>query len=672
MTRDKNSPMIITLKDKCRVCYTCVRECPAKAIRIADGQAEIITARCIGCGNCVRVCSQKAKKVLSSIEEVQALLAQKLPVAAIIAPSFAAEFTEYDFTTLVGMIRTLGFTYVNEVAFGADLVAGKVRQMLAENPGKRYISTACPAVFGYIKRYNPELIDQLMNVVSPMIATARMLRNLHGSNLTVIFIGPCIAKMGEAYSDEMTGKIDEVLTFEELHRMFEQAGIKPDAITPTDFDPPYAGKGTLFPIQRGLLESAGLHEDLVSGEIISASGRSNFVNAMMEFVSGDLDARLLDILCCDGCILGAGMTTTDPPYKRRAHVSQYAARALKNRNPQDWQKYFDRFSNLDLSRGFVPYYQRLPNPAEADIIANLARMGKFSPADELNCGACGYETCREHAIAIIKGLAEPEMCLPYTIEVLHKTIRELNLSHVQLEDIRSALMQSEKLASMGQLAAGIAHEVNNPLGVVLMYAHLLAEECPTDSSMREDLTMIVEQADRCKKIVSGLLNFARQNKVSYKTIDLNDLIDNFITTVQLPENIQMRMVHGLLDPLAEVDADQLIQVLINLVNNSLTAMPNGGTLTIKTTGQDDVVRISVSDTGIGIPKEHLSKIFEPFFTTKKVGQGTGLGLSIIYGIIKMHSGDIRVESNANPALAATGTTFTITLPRKHKKIENAA
>ncbi len=672
MTRDKNIPLIITLKDKCRVCYTCVRECPAKAIRIADGQAEIITSRCIGCGNCVRVCSQKAKKVLSSIEEVQTLLAQKQPIAAIIAPSFAAEFTEFDFTALVGMIRALGFTYVNEVAFGADLVANKVRQMLADNPGKRYISTACPAVFGYIKRYNPELIDQLMNVVSPMIATARMLRALHDSELKVVFIGPCIAKMGEAYSDEMNGEIDEVLTFEELRRMFDQAGIKPENAGPSDFDPPYAAKGMLFPIQRGLLESAGLHEDLLSGEIISASGRSNFVNAMMEFASGELDARLLDVLCCDGCILGAGMTTIDPPFKRRAHVSQYAAQTLKKRNPQEWQKYFDRFTHLDLSRKFEPFYQRLPSPAVADITATLARMGKFSPADELNCGACGYETCRAHAVAILKGLAEPEMCLPYTIEVLHKTIRELNLSHAQLEDIRSALMQAEKLASMGQLAAGIAHEVNNPLGVVLMYAHLLAEECPAESSMREDLDMIVEQADRCKKIVSGLLNFARQNKVSYKMVDLNDLIDNFVTTVQLPEKVQMRLAHGLLDPHAEIDADQLVQVLINLVNNSLTAMPDGGTLTIKTTGNDEVIRISVSDTGTGIPKEHLGKIFEPFFTTKKVGQGTGLGLSIIYGIIKMHSGDIRVESNADPAQGPTGTTFTITLPRKHKKVKSAA
>lgn len=670
MTRDKNSPMVITLKDKCRVCYTCVRECPAKAIRIADGQAEIITSRCIGCGNCVRVCSQKAKKVLSTIKDVQELLAEKEPIAAIIAPSFPAEFSDYDYQTLVGMVRALGFTYVNEVAFGADLVAFKVREILVKNPDKRYISTACPAVFGYIKRYNPELINMLINVVSPMVATARMLRSLHNPKLRIVFIGPCIAKMGEANSDEMIGEIDEVLTFEELHRLFSEVGIKPEKVKPSDFDPPHAAKGSLFPIQRGLLETAEIHEDLISGDVISASGRSNFVNAMIEFASGELDARFLDVLCCDGCIMGAGMTTVDPPFKRRARVSQYAAQSLKKRDQQSWQTYFDRFSKLDLSRDFVPYSQRLPYPDEKDIKANLARMGKFKPEDELNCGACGYETCREHAVAIIKGLAEPEMCLPYTIEVLHKTIRELNLSHAQCEDIRSALMQSEKMASMGQLAAGIAHEVNNPLGVVLMYAHLLAEDCPADSSMHEDLNMIAEQADRCKKIVSGLLNFARQNKVSYKMIDLNDLIDNFTTMVELPQNVQIRLAHGLLDPLAEIDADQIVQVLINLVNNSITAMPNGGIITIKTTGIDDMVGISVSDTGTGIPKEYLSKIFEPFFTTKKVGQGTGLGLSIIYGIIKMHSGDIRVESNTDPAIGPTGTTFNITLPRIRKKITN--
>lgn len=671
MTRNKNVPLVVTLKDRCRVCYTCVRECPAKAIRIAEGQAEVIPERCIGCGNCVRVCSQKAKQVLSSISEVNELLQTADKVAALLAPSFPAEFTDYDYGRLVAAIRQLGFEFVNEVAFGADLVALKTRELLEKNPQARYISTSCPAVFGYVKRYHQELLPLLLPVVSPMIATTRALRELHGGDLKVVFIGPCIAKMGEAYSDEMSGEIDEVLTFAELRSMLAAAQIEPRELAPSDFDPPYGHKGTVFPIHRGLLATSELQEDLLTEEVVSASGRANFIDAIMEFAGGELNARLLDVLACDGCIMGAGMTTSDPLFKRRSRVSRYARQMLKERDYQEWRAAVARVQNIDLSRVFVPFNQRIPDPSEEQIRAILVKMGKSTPSDELNCGACGYDTCREHAIAIHKGLAESEMCLPYTIERLHRTIQDLNLSREQLESTRSALIQAEKIASMGQLAAGIAHEVNNPLGVIVMYTHLLLEQCPPDSELYADLKMIVEQADRCKKIVSGLLNFARQNKVNYRQVNIPTMLDNYLKTVQVPENITIEVVTELANPEAEFDLDQIIQVITNLVNNSITAMPQGGKILLTARDADDRIFLSVSDTGCGIPKEHLTKIFEPFFTTKKVGQGTGLGLSIIYGIVKMHNGEIKVESNADPQKGPTGSTFTITLPRRRPKIINA-
>jgi len=665
MTRDKSHPLVITQKDKCRVCYTCVRECPAKAIRIADGQAEVIPERCIGCGNCVKVCSQNAKKVLSSIAEVYEILASGNKVAAIIAPSYPADFTNMDYLEFVGKIRALGFDYVNEVGFGADLVAREMKRLLTETD-QRYISTACPAVFGYIKRYHPQIMDKLAPVVSPMIATARALRQIHGPDLKVVFIGPCIAKMGEAYSDEMSGEIDEVLTFGELHHMFEDNVLKGIDIKRSDFDPPHASRGSLFPIRRGLLQAAEINEDLLSNDVVSANGKANFIEAITEFGYGDLNARLLDVLCCDGCIMGAGMTSKEPLYKRRTRVGNAVRKAQEIRNAGEWRRYMGKFRKLDLSRTFSVFDQRIPDPEEANIAKIMAKIGKFGKGDELNCGACGYETCREHAIAILKGLAESEMCLPYTIEKLHKTIKELHLSYEQLDDTKAALIQSEKLASMGQLAAGIAHEVNNPLGVVVMYAHLLAEDAEPDSEMSEDLQMIVEQADRCKNIVSGLLNFARQTKVEHKTVNIVDMLNNFIRTVRVPENIIIKIDNRLENPNAEIDRDQIIQVITNLVNNSITAMPDGGTITILAEGDKSNVKISVKDTGTGIPKEYLSKVFEPFFTTKKIGHGTGLGLSIIYGIVKMHNGDIKVESNTDPEKGPRGTNFRITLPRKRK------
>jgi len=197
-----------------------------------------------------------------------------------------------------------------------------------------------------------------------------------------------------------------------------------------------------------------------------------------------------------------------------------------------------------------------------------------------------------------------------------------------------------------------------------MYSHLLQDGCDPNSEMADDLKMVVEQADRCKKIVSGLLNFARQSKVQHKSVNIGEMLNNILQIIQPPQNITMIAENQLDDPMADIDRDQIIQVITNLVNNSVTAMPDGGKISISSSGDSSNIIIAVKDTGTGIPKEHLSKIFEPFFTTKKIGQGTGLGLSIIYGIVKMHNGDIGVESNADPEKGATGTTFRITLPRK--------
>ncbi len=663
MSRMKSQPFITTIRDRCRVCFTCVRECPAKAIRIADGQAEVIAERCIGCGNCVRVCSQKAKRVLSSIDMVEGLLKSGDQVIACIAPSFPVDFGEMPVEIFAGMIRALGFHQVVEVGFGADLVADKMRRLIESSEGKKWISTACPAVFGYVKRYHPDLIDALAPVVSPMIATARVMREKHGPDIKVVFIGPCISKKIEASSEEVSGEVDAVLTFTELRKMFETRHLKPDEMIPVDFDPPHARKGSLFPIGRGLLEAADIREDLIEGDVISANGKATFIDAVMEFSAGEIDAGFLDVLCCDGCIMGSGLSTEAPPFKRRMLVGKYVRDVMKNRDAESHHREKEHFQTIDLTREFLPFDQRIPVPEEMTIREILARMGKHETADELNCGACGYETCRDHAIAIHKGLAESEMCLPYTIEKLHKTIFELNDSNTQLADVREALIQSEKMASMGQLAAGIAHEVNNPLGVVLMYAHILLEEMSSQKSVSDDLRMIVDHADRAKKIVSDLLHFARQNKVDLKPITVCEFINHALRSIQYPETVGISVRHEHPEETVMLDLDQMIQVMSNLVQNAVSAMNGIGEIEIATESAGEQIKISISDHGSGIQAHHLSKIFEPFFTTKDIGKGTGLGLSITYGIVKMHRGDIQVTSNMEPSKGPTGSTFVIILPK---------
>jgi signal transduction histidine kinase len=460
--------------------------------------------------------------------------------------------------------------------------------------------------------------------------------------------------------------VDAAITFVELRRFFQEAGVTAAGATPSDFDPPRAGEGGLFAISRGLLQASEIGEDLVAGEVVAAEGRTNFVEAIREFQTGDLDARLLEVLCCNGCIMGAGMSADVPLFRRRSRVSEYVRERLACNN-EEAGKAAGEFADLDLTCTYRADDQRLAPAAEDDIRQILAHMGKLTPADELNCGACGYDSCREHAVAVLKGLAESEMCLPYTIDQLRTTITQLGLSNEQLVEAQEALMQSEKLASMGQLAAGVAHEVNNPLGVVLMYAHLLLDEFGGDPKLCEDLTMIAEQADRCKKIVAGLLHFSRQNRAVIEPVDLPALAARTVTALRLPEDIAVRLAGEMADPIVEADGDQLAQVLTNLITNAAAAMNEKGTLGIECRDDGPRVKLIVSDTGCGIPKENLPKLFEPFFTTKQIGKGTGLGLAITYGIVKMHFGDIRVESNADPKAGPTGTTFTVTLPRKGRE-----
>jgi two-component system NtrC family sensor kinase len=660
-------PLVSTIGERCRVCYQCVRECPAKAIRIAERKAQVLPERCIGCGVCFKVCTQNAKRVVSAIESVEALLEGPNPVAAIVAPSFPAEFIDLDYASVVGTFRALGFASVHEVAFGAELVAMEYRRLVAQDADKLWIATTCPAVVGYVERYHPDLAGALAPIVSPMVATARLLREQAGPNLRVVFVGPCIAKKRETASPELEGEVDAALTFAELRKMIAARAIDPHGVGPSEFDPPHSRGGGLFPISGGMLQVAGIHEDLVTGHVMVAEGPAEFAQAIKEAEAGLMDTRLLEVLFCKGCTMGPGMSSDLPHFGRRARVSQYVRKRIAAGSQADWEDRIRRHAHVNLQRVFEPQDMRLPTPSPEELGRLLAALGKPDPANELNCGACGYSSCRELASAIYRGLAEPEMCLPHSIEQLRTTVSELAHSNEELANAQGALVRSEKLASMGQLAAGIAHEVNNPLGVVIMYSHFLAEQLAGKPEYHDDVSMLVEQADRCKKIVAGLLDFARQNKVEHDRIHIDDLVQRGLRGLAHPLGVEIEVEHAVADPFLEVDPDQITQVLVNLASNAFAAMPDGGRLRIRTEDSGDQVRIIVSDSGVGILPEHFSKLFEPFFTTKKGGKGTGLGLAVTYGIVKMHRGDIKVASNAEPAKGPTGTTFTVILPRRRQE-----
>jgi len=656
--------VIETIPEKCRRCYSCVRECPVKAIKVEGGQARVIAERCIGCGNCYRICSQNAKKVLDGKAGTRRLLAEpeRLKVA-LLAPSFPAAFMELKPERLLGAIRRLGFDRVCEVAFGADLNSHVYHQLRNAPPQKPIITTACPAIVYFVQKYAPELIQHLAPVISPMAAMSQVVRQMYGAGCGVVFIGPCIGKKMEALDPLAGNAVDEVLTFQELVQLLAEAGIDPAAAEPAEFDPPEAGLGQLFPVSAGLLKSADIREAPLDTSIISTNGRRRCMWVLTDFNKEHFSAEFIDLLMCEGCVNGPAMANGPGLYRRKEQVVRYARSRVLQADLEAWRARVDEWlAKVDQTRRFqADPCPRLSPPPE-ELARVLRQMGKEKPEDELNCGACGYNTCREKAVAVCMGLAEVEMCLPFLIDKLEFTCRQLQDTNDLLQDAQASLIQSEKLASMGQLAAGVAHEINNPLGSIMMFAHLLLESLGEQPQHRDDLELIVREAHRCKSIVSGLLNFARQNRVQVRETDVAALLEAVVrekeqdprmTHVRFEQDVRPETGTAWLDP------DQFRQVLDNLIHNAAEAMDGRGRITLRSWRPENngTVMFEVEDTGCGIAEENLGRVFTPFFTTKKLGKGTGLGLAIVYGIIKMHQGNIEVKSRVGQ-----GTTFRISLP----------
>lgn len=657
-----NHIIVSTITDQCKRCYSCVRECPAKAIRVIDGQAQVIYDRCIACGHCVKVCSQDAKQIYNEIDITYKLLKEG-NIVAIVAPSFAASFPN-DYKKVPTALRKLGFNKVIETAFGADLIANNYVQEIHNEQGKTIISSACPAIVSFIEKYYVDLVPNLAKVVSPMIALGRYLKK-EDENVKIVFIGPCVAKKNEAEDENVAGVIDAVLTFTELKEVLHEQNINVNDCEESDFDGPHAMMGKAYPLAGGLLKTTDINDDILEKDIIVVEGKKKVTEIIEEIANNHINAKFTDILFCEGCISGPAIDTELNYYARREKVINYIDEKLHSTDKRVWKSNLYNARKLDLTRIFKVDNQRKPMPDEEQIRKILAETKKYDVKDELNCGACGYISCREYAIAIAKGLAEKEMCLPFLIDQLADAYH--NLSNTQ-EQLKIA----EKLASIGQLAAGVAHELNNPLGTILLYSSMMKndiEKMFNNDQAVEDIELIVEEAKRCKNIVSNLLDFARQGKLHIKEFDLSELLHDLIKLFsQNPASrniIFNSNING--KCLIRGDEDQLRQVFVNIINNACDAMQDVDYKEFKVSlnKNDGEIIIEFEDTGKGIPKENYGKIFTPFFTTKSIGKGTGLGLAISYGIIKMHRGSINFTSEVDK-----GTKFTVKLPKNPEVINS--
>jgi iron only hydrogenase large subunit-like protein len=398
--------LIETIKASCRDCYKCIRYCPVKAIRVNDNHAEVVAERCIADGRCTGICPQSAKKVESALGTVQAFLQSDAPVVASLAPSFVAA-GEWQPGQLVAALKQAGFAFVTETAEGAELVA-TAHLRLVENTDKPVITSCCPAIVNLITIYYPNLLIYLAPLLSPMAAHAAILKDRYGAACKVVFIGPCIAKKGEAAE---VANVDAVMTFQELQELLAGAQVIPEQLPPLACDGPGAIRAHVFPAPGGLARTAALSTDLLAKEIVTIDGLEESIAFLNNFAAVQANYRLIELLACrGGCISGPGIVNQMGLYQRRERLLSYAQQKQREVTDNDSSSLP---LTIDLTRTYTARVPYEVEPTESVIKGILARTGKYRPEDELNCGACGYNSCRDKAVAVAKGLAEIDMCIPY-------------------------------------------------------------------------------------------------------------------------------------------------------------------------------------------------------------------------------------------------------------------
>ncbi|MBU0607858.1 MAG: response regulator [Armatimonadetes bacterium] len=651
--------VVSTIAAKCKRCYNCVRSCPAKAIRVQSGQAYVMAERCIGCGNCIRVCAQNAKQVQSAVEEVEELLAGDEPVVALIAPSYPGAFEALDAGHFVAGMRELGFDKVMEVGFGAEMVAAAYMRLLKERPTGTIISTACPALVSYVEKYMPELVPMLAPIVSPMVALARAVKQELAPGAPVVFIGPCIAKKAERLDPAVAGVVDSVLSFKGLDELWQKRGIDGATLPPSVADDPLPYLGAVFPVSGGLLKTAAIEADVLDDSILVVEGPDRCLAALRQLADGTVAPRLVDALFCEGCIAGPAYPDNLSLLARKERVTAHV-RSLQGLERQVTQS-LKQLSGVDVSRGFGPQLLQSPQPTETEIRDILAKTSKLTPADELNCGACGYPTCREKAIAVYQGLAEPEMCLPYLIDQLQVNLDQITRSREELSRTREVAMRAQQLASMGELAADIGQQISNPLARLVLFSQLLRDNMPDDDVRREDVASIMAEALHCREVLASLQGFARQREPQWEETQVSAIVARALEELQPRlRRAGLQVEQQLAGDLPPVVADpaQLAQVLVNVLTNSLEAVGADGHITVSARPTEDrrTVEVQIRDNGHGIPSQLMDRIFQPFVTTKEDLRGAGLGLPVAHGIMQAHGGEILVASTPGE-----GTTVTLRL-----------
>ncbi len=409
---------IYTERRECQDCHKCIRACPVKAIRVQDGYARVVPEMCVLCGNCIVACPSNAKQVRNDLPRVKELLASRRKVVVSLAPSFVAQFPGVSAAQLIHALRQLGFLAVSETALGAQHVSASVLSLMKSDPGRVWISSACPVVVDFVAKYHPECEANVSALLSPLLTHCRILRAHYGDAIATVFIGPCIAKKSEA--EQHPELLDAVLTFEDLENWLAEEGIDLCKIR-TDEDDRFAleeaREGSLYPIEGGMIPGIVRSGEVNGSQVMSFSGIANVEQALKGIAEWRPEHSIfLELTAC------AGSCVNGPKAARSRSIARRRFEILESARPAAGAPHSE---SLAQTRPYVAIPVPREELSELQITEALRSVGKYSAEDELNCGGCGYESCRDFARALVARNAERMMCATYTRKLAQKKANAL-------------------------------------------------------------------------------------------------------------------------------------------------------------------------------------------------------------------------------------------------------